>query len=145
MPSPNQQDIVDAIMARIGTMTVANGYHFDLAQFSQSFVGFQDITAFPALFFGSFVTNYEVQTCSYNVTMDVKFWGWVSSADRRRDTALLLADVRRMIYIDETWGGLAEYTHLVDERTDPAVSFSETVGYVEVNAQIAFWGLRAEV
>jgi hypothetical protein len=142
--APQQLNIADAIVARIGTMSIANGYNFDLATFSQSFIGFQDITAFPALFFGAYPSTYEVQTCSYDVTMGVKFWGWVSSSDRRKDTALLMQDIRRMISVDETWGGTAEYTHIVDEKTDPAVNFSETVGYVELNAEIAFWALRAE-
>lgn len=140
MALPVVYQILNAIATRLPSITVANGYNFDVGENGKGFKSFAEINDgnFPAVFVSDAVETRRIFARIYEVRLDVFLYGWVRSEDRRLDVRKLAQDIERMIYADETWGGLAERTDVIGDQTDRSIFFSEPIGYLEMHIQPIF-------
>lgn len=128
---PVSLKILDAILARIPVIKTANGYNYDIKEYGREFKTHAEVKLFPALFVADAVERREVQTGMYEVQLSVFIYGWVSSPDRRTAVRKLAQDIEKMVYVDETWGGLAEFTHVIGTQTDRSLFFNAPIGWLE--------------
>lgn len=142
MALPIISQILNAIETRLKTIIKANGYNFDIGDSGKVFKTYAEVPAFPAVYVSDAQETRKVITGQYEVTFDVFFYGWVKSDDRRADIRLLAQDIERMIYVDETWGGLSEVTNVLASLTDRSALISEPYGFLEMRARPTFSIMR---
>lgn len=110
-----RQQIVDAIEARLRTITVANGYNTNAGQhvYVWRTVSLED-AELPALcVYDTDCAMAESGSIGYMThELQVVIDAIVSGSASRTEVRKLMEDVFRAIGVDRTWGALAEHTEI---------------------------------
>ena len=121
MPVSKRQQIVDAIDARLKTITTANGYNTDAGNnvFEWRSYPLDENSELPALVYRDTEEIESLAVGGYQLhTLTIEIEGYVVGANAARDLRALIADVIKAIGTDLTWGGLAEDTRPVEESIE---------------------------
>jgi len=138
MPETLRQQIVDAIEQRMKMIRQINGYETDIGEnifwWLESPLTIEDL---PGMICRDRVNKRSAGLGIYDNTMQVEIEAKNEGSMGSEDVRNIIADIERVVALDETWGGLAFGTEIVEdeimveqnEYTIAAVKLTLTIEY----------------
>lgn len=110
-----RQQIIDAIIARMQLIKLANGYQTDLGNNVNDFKTRYDEDDLPGLSVCDTIANHELASGSPTATnqidtMSVQLRVFVSDDTPAQELRTMIADIWKAIKVDPRWGSLAMQT-----------------------------------
>jgi len=124
MANSNRKVILTHIAETVlPTITIANGFNFNVATFARGLVSLEELTDedYPALFVSSAdETREDVTHKDFKSLMLVRIHGFVKAAadDVQKQLDDLIEDVTEALYADPTQGGRVNWTKVKTIETD---------------------------
>lgn len=137
---PIREQLIDAVVTRLEAITDGTTYWTKPGGVGRDWKHYTDVQSFP--FYGVIDGDEEpIEETNNEVTesFSVIIVAWIKNdADRRQALNRSVADIRRAIYADETWGGLADYTVPPSVVSDEASLVTAPFAYFELTMQIVY-------
>ena len=141
---PIAEQILDAVVTRLSGITANSTYWFTPGEVERDWKNFNEVRAFP--YYGVIEGQQQPARKSYTQVeevLSVIIIGWIKDTEnRRRAVRRAIGDVKKAIFTDDTWGGLALATDPPSVETDEASLVAKPYAYFELTAPIRY--LRAE-
>jgi hypothetical protein len=127
MPKSIRQQIVEAIDTRFKTILTTGGYETNIGQNVHWFRGRLDPAGLPAIVCRDHQTQEWATAGAWTRTLTIEMELYLAPT-ATPDTIMrsALADIEVAVGSDDTWGGLAETTHLF-EGERPQIDDYETI------------------
>jgi hypothetical protein len=138
MPTIRHQ-ILDNVVTTLKKILVARGYALNVVSVSREVEHWEDVSRFPALFV---IADDEQPTLTDVTTLIQSDWtvgilGYVKHAKKLSDELeKIIGDVRKAILVDETRGGLAEWTTIKEIRV--ISTWLKPIGIFEMDLGIQY-------
>lgn len=139
-----RRTIISAIETKLGTISVAGGYNYDL----QGGVRFglrsmERITSTPAIDFfvdGDAEVDYQPDNTA-EVNMDVTVIGYLKPGRNDDDYVVedLLADIVKVMHSDHTLGGNVVDCRMISESTDPFLEGNDVPRIASATFQVIYY------
>lgn len=139
-----REQIVARVFSRISSIT-SGGTYFFTPEVARDWKSFEDIRRSPSYGIVEGTETSPSKTFTHvKSALKIMIVGWLKSTSLARRTELnrAIADVRRAVYTDESWGGLALVTHLREVRVDDAPVVGQPFGFFEIELEIEYMHLR---
>lgn len=137
---PLREQLLAAVAARLSTLTADGTTWYMPGEVSRDWKNFDEAKGFPCygVIEGPEEPDGEDNDQVHEV-LTVTVVGWVKApSDRRIVLNRAIGDVKRAIYLDETWGGLALWTAAPRVETDEATIEAKPFAYFELTMAIHY-------
>jgi len=139
-----REQLLAAIETRLKGIVKGATYHYTPGEVLRDWKNYDEVTGFP--FYGIIEVEEDSEAFTYTnlqAQLRVTIVGWVNGdkmeqGKRRLALNRAIADVRRAVMSEESWGGLALVTRIPRTTTDEATWTARPFAYFEMTVEIDF-------